>query len=495
MQGYSDDFFRGLILRDLTFNGRSSLAESRNLRWIQLAAGALILAGFAIDFSSIRWGAYIPTPIPGVFLADALWAAGALLVIPTFPFVHFHKRVLYASTFAAVLAAVQWIRGSLLDGGDPYLALRDVAPFLYLALVPLVASALSAVKWRIFLGVLRVGSIVLAIGTVVVLLNVDFYPLKDVVTFPYQTGIIFPGRGDLLGVSLGVGVIAWGNFGALGRPSRVIQGALIAVGFSNGSRAGLLALLVCIGWAIFRERAAVRWITVFKIAGSLATCILASYLLTDVLAQHPVTQAPVTQAPVAQAPVAQAPVAQAPVAQAPTTSNIAERMAAEGLWNPTASARWQTYGDVLSALTKDWSWIAGAGVGDPFRLLEACGVTALQFERTLGVEKCAVDSGSNPVPLRDPHNWVLALLLYHGLVGTLTFVTIIGTYLWPPIREPDLSLAAVPVSVYLLVGMVSVVISSPFGMLPIATFVSVVVIGATHRRSASATSAALRGDS
>lgn len=435
------------------------VTKSRSLRLLQLAACSLVLAGFIIDFAGIRWGGYIPTPLPGLFLADALWGAGALLGVPVLvASVRLRNRHVHAAAIALAFGLAQGIRASQFDyGSDPYLALRDVAPFLYLSLVPLVAAVLGSVKLSVFLHTLRAGVIVLSLGYLTSLLRADLFAPGGYLHFDSLEGIVFPGRGDILGVSLGIGVIAWGNFGELARQSRMVQGALVAIGATNGSRAGLLALVVCIGWAIYRERRELGWLTALKVLAALALCLLAGQVAPSVLAPSP-----------------------APSVLAPSlaTPSVAERALAEGLWNPTASARWDTYGDVVRAMAKDWSWVLGFGVGHPFSLLEACGVSPSEYESSGGTEKCSVDSGSNLQPLRDPHNWVLGMLLYHGAVGTLVFISIVGIYLWPLIREPITSLAVVPVLVYFMVGLFSVVVSSPFGMLPIATFLSVTVVGA-----------------
>ena len=451
----------------------------RSLRLVQLAGCSLVLTGFTIDFAAIRWGGYIPTPLPGLFLADALWGAGAFLgLLILVAKVRPPTRHLLAGVLALVFGLSQLLRSSALQDSDPYLSLRDVAPFLYLGLVPLVAALFGSLRPGVFLVTLRMGAIVLALGYLLNLTHAEVFAPGGILYIESLEGIGFPGRGDILGVSLGVGLIAWGNFGAIARQSRILQVVLFAIGSTNGSRAGLLALAACTGWAIYRERRVLRWPKALGVLAVLTLCLFLGQVAPKVFEPNPAPNVLVpSPAPSALEPSPAPSVLGTGVVPTLTTTSVMERLLAEGFWNPTASARWDTYIDVARALTEDWTWVLGAGVGDPYTLLEACGVSPSDYKRSDGTEKCSVDSGSNLEPLRDPHNWVLAMLLYHGAVGSLIFISTVAVYLWPLRREPVTSLAVVPVLVYFMVGLFSVVVSSPFGMLPIATFLAVSVAG------------------
>lgn len=93
------------------------------------------------------------------------------------------------------------------------------------------------------------------------------------------------------------------------------------------------------------------------------------------------------------------------------------------------------------------------------------------------------------MPLRDPHNAILYLLLYHGLLGLALYLLCVIVYWRPFPREPLRSLTAVPAIAYGAVAMFGVLLSSPFGALPIATFTafSVSRYGLTGRLADSGT--------
>ena len=124
----------------------------------------------------------------------------------------------------------------------------------------------------------------------------------------------------------------------------------------------------------------------------------------------------------------------------------------------------------LQKIVDDGTWLAGRGLGDPGRLIGVCGLTVEEFQYAPGVNKCAVDDGSGPMPLREPHNWMLSLLLYQGVIGIAAMVALLLAYWWRPPPDPAFTLSALPAALYIGAASFGVVLSSPFGILPIATF-------------------------
>ena len=61
-------------------------------------------------------------------------------------------------------------------------------------------------------------------------------------------------------------------------------------------------------------------------------------------------------------------------------------------------------------------------------------------------------------------------MLYHGLIGTLIFILAIAMPMVVYRRTPGSSLAIIPIGAYFVSGSFGVILSAPFGMLPVAVF-------------------------
>lgn len=436
----------------------------------------LVLAGFFLHFAGTRWGAYVATPVPGLYLADLLWVLGCVTAALSWRRVKALNRSVVLAAVACTAYLILKFALSVSSVDSVYLAVRDLAPFAYLALVPLAAVALANASERQFLWTLRAGSLTLAIVSFSVMAGLSLSGVGERLGGEKLAGMDFLSRGDAAGAVLGIGVIAWGAFPGLARPGRVAQVALLAAGFSIGSRAGALSLLVCIVWAVIRECRIASWKWLGWAAVGLTVSAVLAVVAVPALRQ---VGSDASSTVTVESPIA-TDTAEGGTTETATggTTEAAEggpstglsRLTGESLSEGTASARVDTYRHVIAFLSSDGRWVFGTGFGRADTLLSACGFTLEEYVANSARNRCAVDNGWDPLPLRDPHNGVLNLVLYNGVFGLALFLAALLAYWRPAPREPVVSLAVIPVLAYLLTGMFGVIWSSPFGMLPIATF-------------------------
>jgi hypothetical protein len=86
--------------------------------------------------------------------------------------------------------------------------------------------------------------------------------------------------------------------------------------------------------------------------------------------------------------------------------------------------------------------------------------------------KCMIDHGWDAVPVRDPHNWFLNMMLYHGIVGTGIWLFGFGAVFWVTRRVKNGSLAVIAIGAYFVCGSFQVIMSAPFALLPTAVFLA-----------------------
>ena len=86
--------------------------------------------------------------------------------------------------------------------------------------------------------------------------------------------------------------------------------------------------------------------------------------------------------------------------------------------------------------------------------------------------KCLIDHGLDLKPVRDPHNWFLNMMLYHGIVGTGIWVFGFGAVFWVTRRVKNGSLAVISIGAYFVCGTFQVIMSAPFALLPTAVFLA-----------------------
>lgn len=441
--------------------------------WLGRVAAFCVLAGLSLDLAGGRWAAYISTPVPGVFLADLLWGIGCLAAIRLVALRALPRPTLIASGLAVAYLVVRM--ATSIGGAQASLLVRDVAPFAYLALVPLAAVALSTVSTRTLLWILRIAPLVMLAGLAAQLVWQPFGGVGRLLGGAELSVMGFPGRSDVAGVVLAIGVLAWGRFPQLTRAPgmpylalmRAIQVGLVIAVVLAPSQAGQIVAAVAVVWAVLREVVPItaHRAAVWGIVGVVLLAALSAVLaMAAIVATHQVTVAVRMPDPNGKTNAdGRQPAMDGRMRQTWDTGSLPDFLG-------TTGARFSTYTMVLRGAVDDGTWLAGRGLGDPGRLIGVCGLTVEEFQYAPGVNKCAVDDGSGPMPLREPHNWMLSLLLYQGVIGIAAMVALLLAYWWRPPPDPAFTLSALPAALYIGAASFGVVLSSPFGILPIATF-------------------------
>jgi hypothetical protein len=151
----------------------------------------------------------------------------------------------------------------------------------------------------------------------------------------------------------------------------------------------------------------------------------------------------------------------------------------------TNQARIDSWSEVLRSFTVGTNFIFGGEIGSQDYFLYVCTGEKIDaylegFTATPGVfwsgtgagTKCMIDHGLDAMPMRDPHNWFLNMMLYHGLVGTGIWLFGFGAVLWVTRRVKNGSLAVIAVGAYFVCGSFQVIMSAPFALLPTAVFLA-----------------------
>jgi hypothetical protein len=426
---------------------------------LRIAPAALVLAALFIDVAFGRWGAYIRTPIPGLYLPDAMFLIGALCAAPMFGALRSMPKAVRIA-FAVlplyvVVRAVFLLFSPPLD--EPYLAIRDLAPFCYLALVPLIALALTAIRFSWLLWALRVATLIHLAG--VALVSFGLVTQFTSAILGQSSIAVLEYRSDLQGVIFGIGLLAWGTWPGSVAGSRLVQLLFLFVGLGLSSRSALISFAFCLAVAAVRERRSTR-------PGYVLLALVACFIVLVGTAQ--MNSAPLPSAPLP---------SDAPSSWVP--GGVAKLLAVQGAGQGTMGARTSTYTLVLSAVSRDGFWLLGSGPGTDALYTICTGipeaptrVTTLNEGVLLVRPKCPVDDADAATTLRDPHQWLLNLLIYNGLAGTLVFLMGLLVPLWAYRKSPHAILPIAAICAYFVCGSFGVIISSPFGMLPVAVMLA-----------------------
>jgi hypothetical protein len=416
----------------------------------------LVLAGLSIDLAGGRWGAYIPSPIPGVYLADLLVGLGALGALAGLKLVRGYRPILFvAFGLAAAYLAIRGLDSLVLrPAPDRYLVIRDLAPFGYLLLVPFMGIVLTSVSWAAFIWVVRIATSLHLLGVVLQGWGWITIPSSNLGQLS-GTAVVFPGRGDLLGVIFGIAFLAWGKWPGVLPASRIAQFLVLVFGFNQGSRAAFVTLIFCIAFEIWRERklGQMRVLLAVTAAGIAASILIPWAQTTQPQTTHPQVGA------------------------------VAKQMSVNGAG--TNKSRIDSWSDVLRSFTVGTNFVFGGEIGSQDYFLFVC--TGERIAKYLdrgefipGVinsggntpVKCMIDHGWDAVPVRDPHNWFLNMMLYHGIVGTGIWLFGFGAVFWVTRRVKNGSLAVISIGAYFVCGTFQVIMSAPFALLPTAVFLA-----------------------
>jgi hypothetical protein len=386
----------------------------------------------------------------------------ALGVLTSIPNIHKLKGLPRIVWFAAALPLL-YIGARLLEllasgaSRNLYLVIRDLAPFAYLSLVPLIAVTLMSVPFLWILWILRISSVIQVVLVTLVNWGVLFPITVDFIK--PDASALFDFRGDLQGVIVGIGLISWGKWPGWVGANRYVQFAFITFSFQLGSRSALVTALFCLLLVGFRERKwFAAWRFILMTVGALLTLLAlnGALQLTDTTVQEVVEESE-TPFPLTQFP------------------GINRFSMSDESGRGTAIARLATYSLILEYLPQNTFWLFGAGPGTDI-LYEICtGIpnapprTSVDTaEGAILLPKCPIDDSYAKSTLRDPHNWLLNLLVHNGTVGTLIFLIALAAPVYWSRRSPNSSLGVSVIAAYLVCGTFGVILSAPFAMLPIA---------------------------
>jgi hypothetical protein len=295
------------------------------------------------------------------------------------------------------------------------------------------------------------------------------------------TAVGFPGRGDLLGVIFGIAFLAWGKWPGVVSASRVAQFLVLAFGFNLGSRAAFVTMIFCVALELWRERKLgqmqlLSWVTIAGISLSLSIYVLPlptrANVDRDLTAVTDFVDRQTTQPQTTQ-----------PQTTQPQLGAVAKQLSTDGAG--TNAARIDSWSDVLRSFTVGTNFIFGGEIGSPDYFLYVCTGKRIDayldgFNATPGVfwsgqgagARCMIDHGWDAVPVRDPHNWFLNMMLYHGLVGTGIWLFGFGAVFWVTRRVKNGSLAVIAIGAYFVCGSFQVIMSAPFALLPTSVFLA-----------------------
>ncbi len=431
-------------------------------KWFEMVPAILVLAALFIDVAAGRWGAYIATPIPGIYLPDALLVIGALSALPNVRLLRAMPRqvlIVFAIPLLYILARIIQV---LVTGAhdEPYLIVRDLAPYAYLTIVPLLVLALRQVKFSWLLWLLRIATLLHLLG--VTALNWGLLG-------PFQSDLlggvdvdVLSYRGDLQGVIFGIGIIAWGNWPGSSRGVRVLQFLFLVGGIQLDSRSAFVTFSFCVVVVLIRER---KWFAPWKFLLLAALAIPVSLTATYVAQQLSVSTLSSPAIPAQLLPSA--------------APGAAKLVGYEGAGVGTSSARLATYGLIIEYLKNPGFLPVGSGPGTDVLYTICTGLSEapartkiVENAMTVYLPKCAVDDAGAATTLRDPHNWLLNWLIYNGVVGTLILLLALMLPIWVYRRSRDSILPISVIAAYFVCGSFGVIISASFGMLPVTVMLA-----------------------
>jgi O-antigen ligase len=247
---------------------------------------------------------------------------------------------------------------------------------------------------------------------------------------------------------------------------------VLAFGFNFGSRAAFVTMVFCVALELWRERKLGQMrVLVGVTAAGIAVSILIPWVQSNWGYWFP-TSASVIQPQTTQ-----------PQTTQPQIGAVAKQLSTEGAG--TNQARIDSWSDVLRSFTVGTNFIFGGEIGSQDYFLYVCtgerieayreGFTAIPGVPWSGQganARCMIDHGWDAMPVRDPHNWFLNMMLYHGIVGTGIWLFGFGAVLWVTRRVKNGSLAVISIGAYFVCGSFQVIMSASFALLPTAVFLA-----------------------
>ena len=424
-------------------------------------APALITLAFFLWVSGGRWLSKIPLGIPNLELPTALFLGGLLVSVFTGQAFWWLKtgsrrnlrflKIFGIWTWIFICLVLAWALGT---GSQLNFILRDIAPLLFIGcLWPLVG---------VFRGIET--SALILVTRAAVIIHSAFFFFQRLVQVPenWQTFLAFGDatpfnfRSDFSGIVLGIGILAWGAWPNC-KANRAMQGLIFLIACVNGSKAALVTIALCLVIEVLRER---EWFfrNGYRMVG-LGLVVVTGLLFGPVLNALPTV----------------------PISTPSTAPSTAKGPASLVQLVGSVRARIITWEDVWDGLRENNNLILGAGVGSnalqDYCLIGTANRTKVDsdlIKDSFGVNGtyCGVDSGLGATKLRDPHNWVVHILLYLGFLGLLTFCVAIAFFMKASRNSKVHWLAFAWLVGTLAAGLFGVIVSTPFAMGPLVVAIA-----------------------
>lgn len=458
-----------------------------------LVAAALISIATVMVLAGNRPASYIPTPVSNVYVADLFFFIGALCALANWRRLIPLPRV-YWLLFGLVTLYVTILGLEMLLAKTPLRnSLRDMAPFLFLAAVPLVAIVFSLRSRSLSIYIIRVASIGLLAGKV---LTEFLTPIVQQRTgFPIGLSVL-PYRDDLAGIAFGLGILSWDRWkrlGVTGQPLILVPFVFLSLVLTL-SRSGWLAILIAVAFVALRPRGDKAWCIRTTIVSAALIGIGVSIAIPSGVSTLAKTISPTEMELNAQSgsvgveasalmestPGNSGLHPQEPVNPSPLPANyvpsdlvgglptfLATRVSRVG----TTNARIETWAYVVGGMWNQGTLLLGGSLGSDY-LYELCtGVATAPKQLSVGDPKCPVYS-YEPVPIpRDPHNFPLYILVTHGLLGLLIFFAPIAVLLWSQRGTPGYAFYAVGILLIVTTGL-TMVMSAGYVLIPLSVLLA-----------------------
>ena len=388
-------------------------------------AETLLLSALFLSLATGKWGSWIGIPNHHIFLFDLLFISGCFIAAISGPIKADRHSLL--SVLVLLYCAIEFLSS---NGYSVQLRLRDLAPFIYLAFVPLIIKALENLKMRRFISCIRWASVLNAIWANLVSLG-----LIHEITCANFCGVpIFAARTDHSSMVFAIGIIAWADF-----PRYQQKGNYFALVFLlvssvlNHSRAGLLAVLfaVLVVLAIVLRDRGIRTRTTSR------------FLLTVLI---------IFPAVAIFLPAARLLPSDSAISRAFSPSIILE---ISGTQSGTARARIEAQSLLLHWVSERNEMIFGVGPGTEMVL-----------------DSGAVRDLSGQPDVRSPHSWPIGAISRFGVFGFILWLSILLIHMRRKAGSQNYrrTLANSFTICILIVSLFGVIIESPFGSLPLAIF-------------------------
>jgi len=383
----------------------------------------LILLSLFLTIATGRWGSWIGIPGTPVFLVDVLLVSGCLVVLPEV----FRKKSFYFGYVFTLLIFIVFQFGfyNQFDAKDQ---IRDLAPFFYLSLVPLISISFKDIDIRSVYVCLRYSTLFNATWSFSVYVGL-IAPISvgGLIQVP-----IFTSRWDHTGTVLAIGLLVWSSVPNLNlNANKIILFFLAAVLVLQGSRAGLIAGLIATMYIIFKNNKQSK----FRLAKNLLRVFLFVIVFSNLQTVFSVL---------------------------PADSSVQRALSPKEFdlnRNSTATARLKAQELLIDYWASSNRLLTGVGAGDQ-----------------MVINSYAIRYLSGSVDVRSPHSWPIGLLCRFGIVGFIIWSYLPAKLLISRRLAGNNTRDIKVMSVLILsASLVGVIIEAPFGSIPFCILIAILL--------------------